>query len=77
MTSDGRSDPKQRIIESSSIYPLRDFKNMTGLCDAAMRAARRQGLQVVRVGRNKFVRGSDFHKYLGQAKASDSAGGSN
>lgn len=77
MTSDDRSNPKQRIIESSSIYPLRDFQKMTGLGDAAMRAARRRGLHVVRVGRNKFVRGSDFYQYLEQEKASDSAGGSN
>lgn len=51
-------------IESSSSYPLREFQRLTGLGDAALRQARRKGLQVIQVGRRKFVRGAAWESYL-------------
>jgi hypothetical protein len=53
------------VILSDATYPLREFQRISGLGDAALRRARRQGLVVSRVGRCGFVNGRDFHDYLG------------
>ena len=50
-------------IRKDSIYTLKAFKALTGMGDAAMRQARRDGLTVSRVGRCKFVLGQDWFNY--------------
>jgi len=52
------------VVLSDATYQLREFQRITGLGDSALRAARRKGLTVRRVGRLSFVRGQDFHHYL-------------
>ena len=51
-------------IRADSAYPLDEFARVTGLGEAAIRAARRRGLLVRRCGRNSFVLGSDWLDYL-------------
>jgi hypothetical protein len=53
-----------RFIDDSRAYPLKEFMKQTGLGEAAMRSARRHGLKVCTVGRNRYVRGADFIEYL-------------
>lgn len=58
-------------IDSGSIYTLEDFKNRTGLQKSAIRQMRRGGLVVKRIGRCRFVRGSDFADYMEKLAQSD------
>ncbi len=51
-------------IEPHVLYPLPVFKTHTGLGDAALRAARRNGMRVLRVGGRGFILGSDFIEYV-------------
>lgn len=53
-------------VSIHEIYPLEVFKQLTGLAGAALRTARRApcGLRVLKVGRRRFIRGSDFAAYL-------------
>ena len=53
------------IILSDATYTLGEFQRISGLGEAALRKARRQGLVVSRVGRRGFVTGRDFQDYLG------------
>lgn len=50
-----------RIDES---YPLPDFMRINGFGRKTLASARRNGLRVVRVGRNSYVLGADWHDYL-------------
>jgi hypothetical protein len=58
------------VIFSSATYPLAEFQRLSGLGEAALRSARRQGLLVHKVGSRKFVRGHDWHEFLAK-RASD------
>jgi len=53
------------MILSDATYTLGEFQRISGLGEAALRKARRQGLVVIRVGRRGFVKGRDFQDYLG------------
>jgi hypothetical protein len=60
-----RNDVPPRLsIDKDAVYPLKAFQQLTGLGDAAMRRARRQGLAVFKVGRQSFIRGADFYAFL-------------
>jgi hypothetical protein len=56
----------------AAVYPLAVFKAITGLDNWALRKARRSGLQVRKVGRRHFVRGSDFDSFLAMAEGGTS-----
>ncbi len=46
-----RNDVPPRLsIDKDAVYPLKAFQQLTGLGDAAMRRARRQGLAVFKRG---------------------------
>lgn len=51
-------------IQNGVIYPLDNFQLRTGMGRHAMRAARRSGLKVIRLGSRVFVRGDDFNAFL-------------
>jgi len=51
-------------IDANSIYPLPDFMRRTGLAKAAIRAMRRTGLIVRRIGRRSYVCGRDFQEWV-------------
>lgn len=51
-------------IRADAVYPLPDFQRITGLGPRATRAAQRDGLKVVRVGRRSYVQGKSFLEYL-------------
>ena len=51
-------------ISRDSIYPLDVFMTHSGLSQAALREARRNGLKVRRIGRRSFIVGEDFLKYV-------------
>ena len=53
------------VILADATYPLPEFKRLSGLGEAALRQARRQGLMVTAIGRRRFVRGADFHAFIG------------
>jgi hypothetical protein len=59
------SQPQPAGIEPDQVYRLDQFMALSGLGIAAMRTARRGGLPVLYVGNRGFVRGSDFHAWLG------------
>ena len=48
----------------SDIYPVAEFRRRAGLTEAAMRAARRRGLPVLRTGKRAYVSGQDFLDFL-------------
>jgi hypothetical protein len=54
------------IIFSDATYPLQEFQRVSGLGDAAVRKAKRQGLVVHQVGSRKFIRGQDWNDFLDQ-----------
>jgi hypothetical protein len=51
-------------IDSQQTYPLEAFMRASGLGRHSMRAARRLGLRVIRIGGRAFVRGADFAQFL-------------
>jgi hypothetical protein len=64
LQGDSSSRDTLGVILSDATYPLREFQRISGLGDSALRAARRKGLVVTRVGRCGFVTGRDFYGYL-------------
>lgn len=58
------NEPELGIIEGGRSYPLPLFQRLSGLGTWGIRQARRDGLRVVKVGRRKFVLGSDWLTYL-------------
>ncbi len=53
-----------RVIHLNGIYPLEDFKKISGLGDFALRTARQNGLNVLRANGKAYVYGGDFLAYL-------------
>lgn len=51
-------------IRDDSSYTLAEFERITGQGRAAIRAARRRGLKVRRVGRTNFILGREWNEYL-------------
>jgi len=62
---------EEATIRDSESYTLNEFRRRTGLGVAALRAARRRGLRVTRVGSRSYVRGKDWNRYLAQCAAVD------
>ncbi len=61
-TSHGQRPPG--VISRHEVYTLDEFKQRTGLSEAALRTARRAGLKVdYRQGR-AFIRGENWYAYL-------------
>ena len=52
------------VIESGKVYGLKEFKRITGLGDAAVRAARKKGLVIKRIGLRSYVRGEDWDAHV-------------
>ncbi len=53
-------------ISATESYGLAEFKRRTQLGDWALRQAKRAGLRVIHVGGRAFIRGRDWHRFLGQ-----------
>ncbi len=51
-------------IAASEVYSLASFQARTGLGRAAIRACRRAGLSVVKVGSRNFIAGRDWIEFL-------------
>lgn len=51
-------------ILAEALYTLDEFQRRLRLGEAAMRAARRQGLRVRKVGRRKYVLGRDALQWI-------------
>lgn len=58
------ADRAARTLREDEIVPLPELTKRLGLGPAALRAARRQGLKVRRIGRRKFVLGRDLVAFL-------------
>ena len=63
--------PNLGVILADATYPLPEFQRLSGLGEAALRQARRQGLVVTAIGRRRFVRGADFHAFIGSRPRAD------
>lgn len=68
-TARPHQDQALGAIESAAVYPLPEFQRLSGLGEAALRKARRQGLSVTTIGRRRFIRGADFHEFIGKRTA--------
>jgi hypothetical protein len=53
-----------RTVREDEIVPLPELAKRLGLGQSAVRAARRQGLKVRRIGRRKFILGRDLVAFL-------------
>ena len=62
-----KPDKSSEIREDAS-YSLPEFMARTRLGAAAMRQAKRQGLLVRKIGRNKYILGKDWFAHLESAK---------
>lgn len=59
-----RADGVARTLREDEIVPLPELAKRLGLGPSALRAARRQGLKVRRIGRRKFILGRDLVAFL-------------
>ena len=64
MSSALLSRPTLGPIEPATVYPLQEFMARSGLGTAAMREARRAGLQVKYIAGRGFVKGEWWISYL-------------
>ncbi|SMP41840.1 hypothetical protein SAMN06265222_101665 [Neorhodopirellula lusitana] len=62
-------NPVVGVINPSSLYTLRAFKQQLGITDATLRAARRAGLRVKYVHKQGYVHGQDWIEYIVNADA--------
>jgi hypothetical protein len=60
-----KSIQPSRVIECGKAYPLDEFRDLTKLGYRGLRDAQSQGLRVIYVGKAAFVRGDDWHAWLG------------
>jgi hypothetical protein len=51
-------------IRGDSVYTLSEFKQRTGLKDWGLRSAKRDGLPLMKCGRNKYIIGADWLEFL-------------
>lgn len=63
------STAAEHIIRAGEAYPLPVFKRISGLRDAAMRAARRNGLPIRKVGTRSYILGDDWLRFLQRCPA--------
>lgn len=54
----------EAVIRAGEAYSIGTFRKITGMGDAAMRAARRGGLPIRKVGTRSYILGSDWLAYL-------------
>lgn len=63
--------PSTGSVEVTGVYALTDFLARTRWSKHALATARRNGLRVIVTGGVSFVRGKDFHSYLGKLVGDD------
>ncbi|WP_417383225.1 hypothetical protein [Gimesia sp.] len=51
-------------IDPDILYPLEEFKRVSGMGTCALRTARNAGLRMLQTGHRKYVKGQDFIDYL-------------
>lgn len=51
-------------IEPQSLYSLEEFKRVSGMGNWALRSARKAGLQMLKIGNRKFVKGQSFIDFI-------------
>lgn len=61
------------VIECGKCYRLPEFLKLAKMGDRALREAKDKGFCVIYVGRLGWVRGDDFHAFLGQLKEEQEA----
>ena len=64
MRSSETNNKASGMISASEAYTLNEFRRRMGLTQAAMRAMRRKGMKVNRVGKRGFVDGRDAIEWL-------------
>ena len=52
------------VIKADELYTFPEFKKRTGLGQAAIREAKKRGLVVRQIGRNKYVLGADIIEFV-------------
>lgn len=53
-------------VRADEVYPLPAFQQRFGLSGAAWRELERKGLKAVKVGKRKFIKGSDAIAFFGE-----------
>jgi len=61
------------VIRADESYTVDEFRLRAGLGDYTWRQVRK-GLQVIKVGKKRYVRGSDWLAFLGRAAEEPEAG---
>ncbi len=51
-------------ISATAVYTLEEFKRRVGLAEWAFRECKRAGLKCIKIGRRKYIRGSDWLEFL-------------
>jgi len=64
-------------LRPETVYTLSKAKFVTSWGDASFRSARRNGLRVIYLGRQAFVKGSDLIAYIEKNGAASKSGYSN
>lgn len=54
-----------RAVECGKVFPLKEFLALTKLGAQGLREAKADGLRVVYLGKSAYVRGDDWHDFLG------------
>ncbi|MHC4403110.1 MAG: hypothetical protein ACYTG0_25900 [Planctomycetota bacterium] len=67
--------PSVGPIHADVSYPLPVFKGLIGVDDWAWQQITKNGFQPVKIGRRKYVLGSDWHRYLRKQAAKQQANG--
>lgn len=57
------------FVDLDAVYAVAEFRRRLGMSDAALRAARRRGLKVLRSGKRAYVCGRDFLDFLREESA--------
>lgn len=63
----------ENVLCEGETYTLAEFKRRAGLTDSAMRALRREGLHVDRIGKRAYVRAESFFELLRRRAESHTA----
>jgi len=61
-------------IRIDEVYTLTEFMRRTGLGKDGIRAARRKGLRICKCGRNHYVAGSEWLRFLSSIQADSQHG---
>lgn len=63
------------VIRADEVYSLQEFLHRTRMRQWAYHSAIRRGLRVIRTAGRVFVRGADWHEYLGSVSQDQVATG--